>query len=51
MTFNNVCFNNAVLQISEFYWASQNAKVVKVRAGGLGGALRPPVGVPVGEDP
>ena len=34
-----------MLQISEFYWASENDKVVKVRVGGLEGALSPPVGV------
>ena len=29
----------AVLQTSEFYWPSENVKVVKVRTGCLGGAL------------
>ena len=34
-----------MLQINEFYWADENAKVVKVRAGGLRDALSPPVDV------
>ena len=31
----------AVLQISKFYWADENAKAMKVRAGNMGGTLRP----------
>ena len=38
-------YNNAVLQISKFYQAGENAKVAKVRAGGLGGAVSPPIGI------
>ena len=44
-------YNNAVLQISKFYWAGETAKVTKVRAGGLGGALSPAMGILGGEAP
>ena len=40
-----------MLQINEFYWADENAKVVKVRAGDLGDALSPPVDVLGGKAP
>ena len=40
-----------VLQTSEFYWPCENVKVLKVRAGGLGGALSSLLGVLGGEVP